>query len=55
MSFTQKRNVNAPGASPAGVSKTMSYAPGAGRIAPATGRASPNASRYGLITSGRPG
>ena len=54
--MTQKRNVNVPGAlaRPA-VSKTMSYAPGAGRIAPATRRVVPNESMYGLITSGEPG
>jgi hypothetical protein len=54
-SFTQKRNVYGPVRAPAVVSKTTSYDPAPGRIAPATGRGAPKESTYGLITSGRPG
>ena len=35
-------------------SNTRSYVPGAGRIAPAIGRASPYSSTYGLMLTGRP-
>ena len=37
------------------VSKTMSYEPGTGRTAPATGRSWPKVLKYGLSTCGSPG
>ena len=40
-SFIQTRKVNLPGRAPAGVSKTTSYSPSAGPIAPTTGSTTP--------------
>ena len=53
VSFTQKRNVYLPGFAPAGVSKTKSYAPGAGRTAPTTGTTRPKPA-YGFRSTGMP-
>ena len=48
----QSRNENAPGCASAGVSKTMSYAPAAGMIAPDTGTSCRKIRRYGLRLNG---
>ena len=52
-SLIQKRNVNAPGLPPDGVSNTTSYAPGVGRTAPTTGSAR-SKFEYGLRSTGSP-
>ena len=54
-SFTQKRNVKRPARLELGLSNTMSYAPGVGRTAPATGADSRKFFAYGLSARGRPG
>src|SRR5439155_2165440 len=54
VSFFQNRNWNGPAAAAERESKTMSYVPGAGNTAPATGRAWPNVFRYGFSVCGSP-
>ena len=49
---TQKRNANRPASVPLGVSKTMSYEPGAGRVTDETAIGSWKRSRYGFSTIG---
>src|SRR5436309_10976714 len=53
-SLIHQRKVNGPAWAAVWVSNTMSYTPGAGSTAPATGTVLPYALRYGLRSLGSP-
>ncbi len=54
-SLIQKRNANFPALAAVRLSKTMSYAPAAGRIVPDASTGSPKVRRYGFRLNGSAG